>query len=314
LLCSACIEGKQREQDGGGTQDLVSKSDKTGPSTDGNKADSLAGDAGVPIPGTWKYIKPKPFFMGAAYQEACADFLTQRRHQVTLTHAFEIMTTEVTQAQYMSLMTTNPSYFKSSGDSCPVDNASWYNAVAYCNALSQKRGLTQCYSCTKVGTSSATCTYNYSYKDIYACPGYRLPTEAEWEYAYRADTTTAYYNGDNDTAKCKNCTSMEANANKLGWYCYNSQKETHPVGKLQPNAYGLLDMGGNVQEWTADGYKGDLGTQAVTDPWNDTDTARMVVRGGYWEMGPERMRAAWRDDIGIKYGTMTVGFRCARTR
>src|SRR3989339_1676068 len=98
---------------------------------------------------------------------------------------------------------------------------------------------------------------------IYNCPGYRLPTEAEWEYAYRAGTTTAFYDGEIDAAKCKD---LDLNADKIGWFNKNAKSTIHPVAYKEPNAGGVYDMPGNVQEWVQDTYETDLTSKGGNDP------------------------------------------------
>jgi len=253
--------------------------------------------------------------MGSPTSEPCRDG-NEDPHPVTLTHGFEISDHEVTQAEIQALMSYNPSYFGPNGagadcgTSCPVEKVNWYEAAAYCNALSVQKGLTKCYDCNGSG-ASVTCSEAAAYtgKNVYTCPGYRLPTEAEWEYAYRAGTTTAYYNGPNDSTKCYTCS--DANADAIGWYNCNAGSTTHPVGQKQANAWGLYDMAGNVWEWTHDWYQSSLGSSPVTDPVGSGSSSR-VVRGGNWLNLAYSMRAANRFGYAPASRTDTRGFRCSR--
>lgn len=149
---------------------------------------------------------------------------------------------------------------------CPVEYVNWNEAATYCNALSSQKGLDQCYTCTGSGPS-VTCSEATAYSGIkiFDCPGYRLPTDAEWEYAYRAGSTTAFYPSDGNSGTITDCDN-DPNADKIGWYRYNSAvtyagcenlsssggdpcSGPHPVGQKAPNAWGLYDMGGNVYEY-----------------------------------------------------------------
>ncbi|HUU29353.1 MAG TPA: SUMF1/EgtB/PvdO family nonheme iron enzyme [archaeon] len=160
-------------------------------------------------------------------------------HQVTVS-AFQMGRYEITQAQYQAVIGSNPSYF--TGDlNRPVEQVSWYDAVTFCNKLSEAAGLQSCYN-----LSTWECDFTKS--------GFRLPTEAEWEYACRAGTTTNFYTGDS-----------EADMDKAGWYNNNSHDTTHAVGGKQASAFGLHDMHGNVFEWCNDWY-GDYSSENANDP------------------------------------------------
>ncbi len=156
-------------------------------------------------------------------------------HAVTLSKPFYMGRYEVTQEQYSQVMGTNPSFFK--GRSLPVVTVSWEEAVAFCKKMGD---------------------------------GIGLPSEAEWEYACRAGTTTLFYSGDADSA-----------LDDVGWHGNNSLETTHVVGRKTANAWGLYDMHGNVWEWCQDWY-GELGAESVTDPQGLGSGKHRVLRGGSW--------------------------------
>ena len=266
-------------------------------------------------PGTWVQINVKKFQMGSPTTETCRELwgIKETQHWVTLTNNFEIQETEVTQEQYKIVMKSAPSFFTSCGSNCPVENVTWHMAAAYCNALSKMTSLTPCYACTGSGTgvscTETTSTLANQGKGIYSCNGYRLPTEAEWEYAYRAGSKTAFYNGE-----IKSCSGTDSNAGKIAWYDANSGKTTQPVKGKDPNAWLLYDMAGNVVEWCHDWFQTDLGSSVVTDPVGSGSTYR-VCRGGCLSNDPEVLRAAYRfGDYYPSNHNYGIGFRCARTK
>jgi formylglycine-generating enzyme required for sulfatase activity len=147
---------------------------------------------------------------------------------------------------------------------------------------------------------------NAAGQNPYNCVGYRLPTESEWEYAYRAGTTTAFYNGEITDDDC-----ADPNLDQIGWYCGNSDVQVHSVGEKESNAWGLYDMAGNVWEWCWDGYVPYLG--AVSDPLGPATGSDRVIRGGSFGNGASDARAADRDFLGPSSRIGSLGFRLART-
>jgi formylglycine-generating enzyme len=260
---------------------------------------------------TFASIPAGSFAMGSPSSEPCRND-DEDLHTVTLTHAFKMQTTEVTQDQFQQVMGYNSSASKKScGGSCPVEKVTWNEAAAFCNKLSAIKGLTACYACTGSGTQ-IICPEDASYTGakVYKCPGFRLPTEAEWEYAYRAGTSTAYYDGANDATVCTSCATVDANLDTIAWYCQNSGMKLHVVGTKAANAWGLYDMAGNLFEWCHDTYQVSLGTSAVTDPGGAVAGSFRVVRGGALNYAPGDQRGAARERIGAPWRSDSLGFRC----
>ncbi len=262
--------------------------------------------------GTWAPLKAGTFTMGSPKSELCREPSVEKetQHKVTLSHAFEILATEVTQEQFIAAMGHNPSKFSKCGKTCPVEFVNWHQAASYCNALSDKKKLARCYKCSQSGPV-LTCAEatGYAGAKVYGCPGYRLPTEAEWEYAYRAGSTTALYSG-----AISDC-SKDAKVAQIAWYYFNSGDKSQPVGLRPPNAWGLYDMAGNVFEWCHDGFQKDLGAAPVTDPAVAASTYRVMRGGSYtslagWQRAANRFKDTPEANLDC-HGS--YGFRVART-
>jgi formylglycine-generating enzyme required for sulfatase activity len=277
------------------------KTDRTLDVTPDAKADAAV------VPGTYMLVPAGTFQMGAPAAEPCSSN-NETLHTVTLTQPFFIGSTEVTQIDFLKVMNYLPAKFTTCGGNCPVENVSWHEAAAYCNALSALAALAPCYTCTGIGPAfTCAAAPAYAQAQVYACPGYRLPTEAEWEYAYRAGTVTALYSG----AISSNCNSTDPNADLIAYY---SDKTTHPVAQKVANAWKLYDMAGNVWEWTNDLHATDLGPTAAQDPWGaSTGTAR-TYRGGSWFYGLKYLRAAYRVGFSATGRSNDLGFRCVRRK
>jgi len=259
---------------------------------DGDGDGDADGDADMPA--KWARLSGGTFTMGSpASEEGRYDDETQ--HQVTLTRDYEIQTTEVTQSQFKAVMGYDPSDFGGCGD-CPVETVRWYEAAAYCNALSDLAILDRCYDCSGSGFS-VICEPSGSYSSPYDCPGYRLPTEAEWEYAARSGTTGASY----------------ADLDDVAWYHGNSGVETHPVGSKNPSPWGLHDMLGNVWEWCHD-WHDDYPSGSVTDPWGPETGSGRLLRGGSAVSHARYARAAGRTWPAPGGSADDVGFRPVRSR
>jgi formylglycine-generating enzyme required for sulfatase activity len=243
-------------------------------------------------PGEWVLIDVSgtPFTMGSPAGEL-GRHTNEVEHAVTLTRSFWLMTTEITQQQYLDVMGYNPSYFSGCGMDCPVEWVNWHEVAAYTNELSRLEGLGECYSCTGTAPRNIACAASGSYASPYDCPGYRLPTEAEWEYAARGGTTTATYAGELTATDCSDTT-----LDPIAWFCGNASSTTHPVGTKRANAYGLYDMLGNVWKWCHDWYV-DYPGGAETDPTGPPSGSGRVLRGGSWVSFARYVRAAHRLNI-----------------
>ena len=178
-------------------------------------------------------------------------------HSITL-NSFNIGKFEVTQKEWQTVMGNNPSLFKNENN--PVENVNWYDVVEYCNKRSQKEGLTPCYSGSG---DEITCNFE--------ADGFRLPTEAEWEYACRGGAQSRGYTF-----------SGSNNAGEVAWYEKNSMKP-QPVGQKKPNEIGIYDMSGNIWEWCWDRYDFDYYNKSPEkNPRGPSTGKHRAIRGGSW--------------------------------
>jgi formylglycine-generating enzyme required for sulfatase activity len=233
-------------------------------------------------------IEAGEFLMGSPDSDSSVPSDEKPQHRVRITKPFYLGIHEVTQDQYRAVMGDNPSWFKRSDD-LPVESVAWLDAILFCNKLSEREKRTPLYRID--GTEVI----------LVGGSGYRLPTEAEWEYACRAKSTTLYPFGDE--------------AGKLGehaWYSDNSKSKTHPVGQKLPNAWGLYDMLGNVWEWCADRYDEKYyASSPPADPPGAPRASLRVFRGGSWDDFPWYCRPAPRNWYSPVNRDNNVGFRVA---
>lgn len=247
--------------------------------------------------GGWCRISPGCFIMGSPPCEPGRGLYSEQQVEVTLTRAFEMKQTEVTQEEWLAAGFPNPSTVRRNdggpdeGDcadpTCPVGNVSAADVMSFANALSEKASLPKCYSlsdCSGSPGASLSCArIELTTATTYECLGYRLPTEAEWEYAIRAGTKTAFYAG--EITLPKDCTTADPVMDAIGWYCFNSQRDggyySRPVGMKKQNPWGLFDMAGNASEWTSSDYTGaGYGKGPLVDPMPKLGTGCLDLRGG----------------------------------
>jgi formylglycine-generating enzyme required for sulfatase activity len=222
-------------------------------------------------------VPPGTFQMGCimgSNQYGCFSW-EQPVHQVTLTNAFYLGRFEVTQSQWVAKMGSNPSSFQGASAQVPADQV-------------PNRPVERVSWTIIQGYLSAT--------------GFRLPTEAEWEYACRAGTQTPFYNGSTD----------DSTVGALAWYSANSGNQTRPVGGKLANAFGFHDMLGNVWEWVNDWYGG-YTAEAQTNPTGPVSASNRVIRGGSGNLVTTYVRSSYRNYDSPGYTGNNVGFRVART-
>ena len=233
---------------------------------------------------------------------------TEVDHEVTLSRGFLMAATELTQHQWRDVVGNSPNPNDCSADDCPMGNINWWEALTFANLMSERDGLAPCYEL--VGCSGGL-GYDKSCEDVlvltedesvYSCEGYRLPTEAEWEYAARAAEDQLY--------------SGSEHYEDVAWTAHNDEDlASHPVALLAPNAWGLYDMSGNLREWVWDTYKEtEYSTSDEVDPIGDSNSDTQVVRGGSWNTNPDGVRVSKRYAFSPALRTYVIGLRLVRTQ
>ncbi len=235
---------------------------------------------------------PGKFLMGSPREEP-ERWDDESQHPVTLSRGFWIAETAVTQGEWRELFGNNPSRFQDGGADLPVEQVSWFDAVAFANALSERAGLAPCYEL--IGSNDRDPGAGREFRDVRwlgpELTGYRLPTEAEWEYAARAGTKTPFWTGPNLTTDQAN---YDGNNPYAGHPKGEYRQKTLPVHQFQPNPWGLYQMHGNVWEWCADWYA-DYPAGAAVNPGGPEQGRSRVLRGGSWVDYGRSLRAAYRD-------------------
>lgn len=249
-------------------------------------------------------IKGGTFTMGSPESENWRSE-DEVQHEITVSD-FYMSQYEVTQEEYENIMNENPSTFK--GNNLPVENITWYDAIEYCNKLSESKGLTPVYTIDgdKVSWDRSA-------------NGYRLPTEAEWEYAARAGTTTPFNTENSISAEESNYYGHYPYEIEENYFSQNNldtkpgeyRQTTVEVGSFNPNNWGLYDMHGNVEEWVFD-YYGAYDLENTINPTGPTSGTLRVSRGGGWNDFAKHLRSAYRVSAVPSQGKYNIGFRIVR--
>ena len=314
LFWAACIVQKaearpQKEKSAVGNEKTKSKARRRMKKSDGAAAKEISNSLGMRL----MLIPTGTFVMGSPAREDGRE-AGEVQHSVKISRPFYMANTEVTQAQWKRLMNSEPSDARNCGQNCPVERVSWFDAVEFCNRLSLSEKLSPCYL-----------RRGKMVRRMENCNGYRLPTEAEWEYAARAGSTSRYCFGNDLGCSEANTGSFQIVGRSLqGWrrflpFCM-PMNQAVDVGLYPANLWGLHDMHGNVAEWCHDFYRdGYEGAAAARDPLGPEASGKRVLRGGSFASDAGFCRCAARagENPGLSdvcLGYEAYGFRCVRRR
>lgn len=265
---------------------VVYAQDKLNPAISGKK-DSVKSEGIIKSQSTYTipsinsrmvYISSGAFLMGSPPSEK-GRYKDEEQHKITLTKGFYIGITEITQGQWKQIMGDHSSRFEASHENHPVGLISWNECQEFIMKLNRKEKSLR----------------------------YRLPTEAEWEYACRAGSGAAFTNGAISQVKC----GHDPNLDKVGWYCGNAKDETQSVAQKEPNAWGLYDMHGNAWEWCQDWYE-ERTSGSNINPKGPASGTSKVFRGGGWGLPARSCRSAFRDHYAPDLKCKLLGFRLVR--
>jgi formylglycine-generating enzyme required for sulfatase activity len=273
---SSCCPGTAGYDWHSGESEVIQTSSQMQKSAGSSRETNFSNSIGM----NFVYIPPGSFLRGSPTEELGRES-DEKQQLVSLSHGYYMQTTEVTQEQWKAVMGSLPLYIIKCDEKCPVERVSWDNAQEFINKLN---------------------VLEESQK-------YRLPTEAEWEYAARAGSSTSFANGEISVLTCDNDTKL----GDIGWYCGNSKiSRHHIVAQKKPNSWGLYDMHGGVWEWCADWY-GPYSSEAVTDPGGPLDGAERTMRGGGIADTARSCRSANRHSLRPDVEFNNIGLRIVRS-